>query len=38
MDGMPEVRMEDIQDFLRLISWGARSYSSKILKIEFDYD
>jgi hypothetical protein len=38
MNEMPEVRKEDIQNFLRLISWGARNYSSKIPKVEFDYD
>jgi len=35
---MPEVKMEDIKNFVRLISWGARNYSNKLIKREFDYD
>jgi len=38
MNDIPEVKMEDIKNFLRLISWGARNYSSKLVKREFDYD
>jgi hypothetical protein len=37
MNEIPEVKAEDIKNFIRLISWGARSYSSK-LKHEFDYE
>lgn len=38
MNEMPEVKMEDIKNFLRLISWSAKSYSSKLVKREYDYD
>jgi hypothetical protein len=38
MDQMPEVKMEDIRNFVRLISWGARNYSNKLIRREFDYD
>lgn len=37
MNEMKEMKAEDIKNFLRLISWGARSYSSN-LKHGFDYE
>jgi hypothetical protein len=33
-----ELRKEDIKNFLHLISWGARNYSRKLVKCEYDYE